>query len=818
MSTNALNQKLSNLFNKVEASLTNNKIWPFFIIFSVCVIFFYPVWLQNKVPLPADALVGAHVPWTELSWEKYPAGIPIKNQEITDSFSQFFPWRSLVGEFWRAGRVPLWNQYMFSGAPFLATWHSAALYPLNVLYIFLKDINAWTLLIFLQLLLSSLFMYLFLTHLKIQKLACVLGAISFSFSGYMIAWLEFATGGHAGLWLPLLLLLEFKFLKEGKNVWFFPIPFVFFFIYTAGDFQVPFYITITYLLFGTFLIFSTREKVKNFGKLMITLFLGILMSLPQLLPTIELFGQSVRISDPYIKEYFFGIMQWEKVTLFIWPDFFGNVVTGNYWGKFGYHEYLGFTGVISLIFMTVALFSKKEKNEKFFWITLFASLLFLFPTPFAYIPFKLRIPGLGTSSASRILFLVDFLVATLGAYGFSKWQKGKASTTKAVIFYILITVGVGLGIILSIFLIKYGNTENLPVIFSNLKVSIKNMIPATIILVFLSSIIFLERILTKKRKFQMILPILVLLFSILELLWFGWKNTPFSPRQFVFPKTKIIDFLLKKPKPFRIAGGIPLNLFLFFRFESAEGYDPIYPSRLSEWFSLVNSGSLNALSGRYGQIYNFSSPLLDYSGVKYVIDYKKDKYGGISEQGEYSLGIKDPKRYESLTREGRIEVFENLHAKPRVWLSSKYKVAKDDSELVRNLLDPENLSKELILLESEPNLENEKGELYYVIKNFKEGFNSIDFDGEASKDALLFLSESYYPGWEAYIDGNPVKILRSNYTFQSIVFPKGSHSVRFIYDPESFRIGKGASIFSAIFMLIYSLYLFRHNKKVNERK
>src|SRR3989344_4698686 len=137
-----------------------NKYWPIFIFIVISLVFFYPVFLENKIPLPTDALVGAHIPWYEVKWEGYPAGVPIKNQEITDAISQFFPWRSLVGEFWRAGKPPLWNQYMLSGAPLLASWHSASLYPLNVIYLLFSDTNSWTILIFLQIFLSGVFLYI----------------------------------------------------------------------------------------------------------------------------------------------------------------------------------------------------------------------------------------------------------------------------------------------------------------------------------------------------------------------------------------------------------------------------------------------------------------------------------------------------------------------------------------------------------------------------------------------------------------------------------------------------------------------------------
>ena len=122
----------------------------------------------------------------------------------------------------------------------------------------------------------------------------------------------------------------------------------------------------------------------------------------QLLPTLELFANSIRGDDPYISDYFYGILHWEKIVNFIWPDFFGNVVTGNYWGKFGFHEYMGFVGVVALIFVLFSLFTRKQKYEKFFVMTLIVTLLFLFPFPTALLPYKLKLPGLSTMSAGSM--------------------------------------------------------------------------------------------------------------------------------------------------------------------------------------------------------------------------------------------------------------------------------------------------------------------------------------------------------------------------------------------------------------------------------
>ena len=203
------------MFTKLLAVRSN--FLPVLILIFCSLIFFYPAIFQNKIPLPTDALVGAHIPWTEYRWPEYPAGVPIKSQEITDAVSQFYPWRALVGSFWRSGKPPLWNYYMFNGAPFLATLHSAALYPLNFIYLFLSDASAWAVLVYLQIILSMWFMYLLLREINLPRLPSVLGSIAFGFSGYMIAWLQFATGGHAGLWLPLILYFVLRF-KKTENI------------------------------------------------------------------------------------------------------------------------------------------------------------------------------------------------------------------------------------------------------------------------------------------------------------------------------------------------------------------------------------------------------------------------------------------------------------------------------------------------------------------------------------------------------------------------------------------------------------------------
>src|SRR5207248_5438772 len=59
---------------------------------------------------------------------------------------------------------------------------------------------------------------------------------------------------------------------------------------------------------------------------------------------------------------------------------------------------------------------------------------------------------------------------------------------------------------------------------------------------------------------------------------------------------------------------------------------------------------------------------------------------------------------------------------------------------------------------------------------------------------LLTLSDQYYPGWQASIDGQAVDIVRADTAFRAICVPSGDHMVLFEYRPRSLYIGLAISI------------------------
>jgi hypothetical protein len=88
--------------------------------------------------------------------------------------------------------------------------------------------------------------------------------------------------------------------------------------------------------------------------------------------------------------------------------------------------------------------------------------------------------------------------------------------------------------------------------------------------------------------------------------------------------------------------------------------------------------------------------------------------------------------------------------------------------------------------------------------------DSFTLSVHATSAALLFLSEVYYPGWKAYVDGHATEILRGNYLFRVLEVPEGQHEVRLVFDPWTTKAGTGITLLTLL--LILALPVFRKLK------
>jgi hypothetical protein len=144
------------------------------------------------------------------------------------------------------------------------------------------------------------------------------------------------------------------------------------------------------------------------------------------------------------------------------------------------------------------------------------------------------------------------------------------------------------------------------------------------------------------------------------------------------------------------------------------------------------------------------------------------------------------------------EVFENTHALPRAYVVHDAVVAKHD-DVPGLLLSPEFTPGRTVVLEQPPPRPlptNAPGTS--TARIVESGARRVVVEVDATDDGLLVLSDTYYPGWVARVDGEERPILPANLMFRAVPVVRGAQRVVFTYDPRSFRIGALVSILALV--------------------
>lgn len=763
------------------------KIIPVLFIILVTIIFFWQFFIKGLLPIPADNVIGLYHPFRDLYAKDYPNGIPFKNFLITDPVRQQFPWRKLAISIEKRFELPLWNPYNFSGTPLLANMQSTALYPLNILFFILPFNLAWSILIILGPLLGGLFLYFYLDNLKINKLASLLGAISFSFSGFFVAWMEWGTIVHIALWLPLILLAidkifqYFKQLKisnkqiKNKKLFLWSVIFIFSLVssFFAGHLQ-----TFFYLYIFAFIYFLSRwfQYGKIFNILFVFLIFNVLfliLTSIQWFSTLQFILESARSIDipHWQKEGWFRFIPWQHLIQFFAPDFFGNTSTLNYWGAWNYGEFIGYIGILPLIMAVFALFSRRDKKTLFYGVIFFLSLIFSFPTFFAKIPYILEIPFLSTTQPTRLLFITDFSLAVLAALGFDYFFRHKKTIVYPLIFIICIFVGLW-------FFVLFGNQITKIISLENIIVAKRNLVFPTLMFFISASLLFiLIRLPKVHKRFTLMIYVIIVAIITFDLMRFGWKFTPFTPKEYLFPNTKVIEFLQKHAGNFRIMATdsriLPPNFSVIYRLQSIDGYDPLYLLRYGELIAASERGKAD-IDPPFGfnriiTPHNYNSKIIDLMGVKYILsltDLKSDKLKKVFKEGE--------------TR-----IYENKNVSPRAFFVEQIKFTYSKKESINVMfdkyLDPEKTAiiekYQGVLSSTPPRCTQCKAKISSYTEN--KVIIEVENNVENNDVGFLVLTDSFYPTWRAKIGEKDAKIYRTDYNFRGVFVPAGKQKVEF---------------------------------------
>jgi hypothetical protein len=226
------------------------------------------------------------------------------------------------------------------------------------------------------------------------------------------------------------------------------------------------------------------------------------------------------------------------------------------------------------------------------------------------------------------------------------------------------------------------------------------------------------------------------------------------------------------------------------RVPAANGSSPLGPENIVrlQMLALVHPG---VRWGWYYQVENPDSPVLDIMNVKYLL---------VSPKAAEHL--KDRPRYRHIASLPGNELFENLEALPRYFLAAKGRQATDD-EIERSIREGKVDLRREAFTDRAITIPEARGQ----VRTLHYEPNWLELDVTADGDGFLVMSEAFYPGWRAWIDGRPTEIYRTDLAFRGVMVPSGEHRMRMEFHPPVFDVSRGVS--AVALALVAALLLMR---------
>lgn len=748
------------------------------------------------------------------------------------------------------GTETYWTNSAFGGMP---TYQLGATYPNN--YIKKIDLS----LRFLPRPADYLFLYLMCFYLlmlsfKLEYRVAVLGALAFGLSTYFIVILGVGHNAkaHAIAYLPLLfagiiwvfrdkyvLGASIAALGMGLEV-------------VANHYQMTYYFMLFVLLFGiVFLVRALREKelkayLKKVGILLGAVLIGILMNATSLLSTKEYSEWSTRgtsnltlspegtpikpstgLSTDYITEYSYGIF--ESFNLFV-PRFVGGSGAEALGSDSHLYDYLLKRNV------PVSSALDFANHAPLYWgdqpivagpAYVGAVVVFLFVLAVVYYKGPYKYPILGGIALSLFLswgknfgFLTDFMIAYFPLY-----NKFRAVSSIQTILELLVPVMAMLG------LHAFLNSENVEKQKRILKKIALGFVALGVVLYGLSLGVavsggndsfyrynygddFMANLLLDRRaamQSDIIRSIIYALLSCGVLYLYVLKKMNRSKLFVLLGILIVLDL-----------GGVAK------RYVTADDFVP--EIQMNKPFASSSVNKQIAKDTSYFRVYNYNEGL---NGAK--TSYFHNSIGGYHaakpkaiqdifdyhiHKGHYEpLHLLNVKYVIQNDEKGQEQLVVNEHAQGPAWFVADVLVQKNADSTLSKLVKIDGLTQALIE-EKDWGSPKDKEFLYSRqarIDLVEHQPNYLRYKTHQKAEGFAVFSEIYYPhGWQAYVDGNPVKHYKVNYALRGLELEEGNHIVEFIFEPNIVDFGSKLSLLgSVLFVLLiaFSIYQARFKRK-----
>ena len=251
-----------------------------------------------------------------------------------------------------------------------------------------------------------------------------------------------------------------------------------------------------------------------------------------------------------------------------------------------------------------------------------------------------------------------------------------------------------------------------------------------------------------------------------------------QPADCVYPAVAELTRLRGEAGPFRVVGAkgaLMPNSALVYGLQDVRAYDGL---GVAGYADLLDVALAWAQAHQQHELHGADSRVLDLLGVRYLL-------------APPAFAV-DPAHWERVP-DTTAPLYRNRREQPRAALVDGYVVATGN-DARRRLRDGAIDPRRTALLEVEP-VPAERPEAAVIadavgtarITDYQHERVTIDTDAPGRR--LLVLSDTWFPGWRATVDGSPVPIARANVAFRAVTVPAGRHRVVFDYAPTSLRIG-----------------------------
>jgi uncharacterized membrane protein YkgB len=722
-----------------------------------------------------------------------------------DFHDQFYAFSVFEASQLRARRLPLWNPYTFSGHPFLADVQSAIFYPPSLITVLLS-LAWWGRFSLLALewetishfFLASLFTYLFARRLLGYRGAALASALTFTYGGYLTSYPPQQLAVlETDVWLPLILFCLDLALVVGWSrrgiAWGVAAGGAWGMALLAGHPQSAMYVFYTSLLYFAFRAASSppglggteggqgrRRWGGKAGLGGLFIFIGFWLAAAQWLPSLEYMRLSVRASAGY--EQLAGGFPLGDMVQFLLPG----VVS--LWSPL-------YVGILPLLLAGVALAWRRDRQVIFWGLLALGALILSFGghTP-VYRLFYRIVPGFNLfKSQERAAFVVSFSLALLAGYGLRalseevKLRRWLARTAAILALGTLLLTLAAHGLELrqgeeSLWGAVVDRGAFLALLLALSWGLLRKADKETGGQGDKETVRYRYAICYQLSAISWWLALAVGLI-LLDLFTVNGENNvwPAPPEDPPRPGP-VIQALLSDPGPFRVHNEwrLPGNYGDVYGIEDTWGASPLHLQRYQEFVSALPQE-------RVWKLLN----------VTYVLTW----YGDMGPQGR--LVAQEPKDGEKSSLHRLAEVG------PRAYIVHRAEVIPEDEVSLERLAATEFDLLQAVVLAEPPPLAlpgTQVAGSRVEIVGRRPGW--LLLEAEAAADGLLVLSEIYYPGWRALVDGREVPVYRANYTLQAVPLTAGLHRVELLFDPWSVKVGLAISGLTLTTSLLILLWCF----------